>query len=106
MELTLPETQVVRKFMQQQVALGKKFYFAIDFHSTFHDIYYTVAPELLYCKAVCLSKLNLKKEALEVLDEALVDNFSLHQSLFELNPQLRFDKDILAIINYYKGEVE
>ena len=67
---------------------------------------YTVAPELLYCKAVCLSKLGRKRETLEVLDEALIDNFSLHQSLFELNPQLRFDKDILAIINYYKGVAE
>lgn len=67
---------------------------------------YTVAPELMYCKAVCLAKLDQKREALEVLDEALLDNFSLHQSLFELNPQLRFDKDILAIINYYKGELE
>lgn len=41
-----PETKTVRKFMQDKVAEGGKFYFAIDFHSTFQDIYYTVAPEL------------------------------------------------------------
>ncbi len=41
-----PETQAVRKFMQSKVVDGSKFYFAIDFHSTYHDIYYTIAPEL------------------------------------------------------------
>lgn len=41
-----PETQTVRRFMQQQVSDGSKFLFAIDFHSTFKDIYYTIAPEL------------------------------------------------------------
>uniref|UniRef100_UPI0032168692 M14 family metallopeptidase n=1 Tax=uncultured Draconibacterium sp. TaxID=1573823 RepID=UPI0032168692 len=41
-----PETQLIRKFMQQKVAEGGKFLFAIDFHSTFQDIYYTIAPEL------------------------------------------------------------
>lgn len=41
-----PETQTVRKFMQKQVAEGGKFLFAIDFHSTFEDIYYTIATEL------------------------------------------------------------
>lgn len=40
------ETQTVREFMQKQVANGSKFYFAIDFHSTYQDIYYTIAPEL------------------------------------------------------------
>ncbi|WP_346854349.1 M14 family metallopeptidase [uncultured Draconibacterium sp.] len=41
-----PETQTIRKFMQNKVAEGGKFYFFIDFHSTYHDIYYTIAPEL------------------------------------------------------------
>jgi len=41
-----PETQAVRKFMQSKIADGSKFYFAIDFHSTYHDIYYPIAPEL------------------------------------------------------------
>lgn len=41
-----PETQAIRKFMQAKVLKGNKFYFSIDFHSTFQDIYYTMAPEL------------------------------------------------------------
>ena len=41
-----PETQAIRKFMQDKVLKGKQFIFAIDFHSTFEDIYYTISPEL------------------------------------------------------------
>jgi cytosolic carboxypeptidase protein 6 len=41
-----PETQAVRKFMQGRVLKKDTFYLAIDFHSTFEDIYYTIAPTL------------------------------------------------------------
>lgn len=41
-----PETQLIRKFMQDKVLKGDTFYAALDFHSTFEDIYYTIAPEL------------------------------------------------------------
>lgn len=41
-----PETQAIRKYMQERVLQGDTFFVAIDFHSTFEDIYYTVAPEL------------------------------------------------------------
>lgn len=40
-----PETRAIRDFMQKKVAEGGKFYFAVDFHSTFEDIYYTINPE-------------------------------------------------------------
>jgi hypothetical protein len=41
-----PETKAIKHFMEQQVAKGGKFYFSIDFHSTFEDIYYTIDPKL------------------------------------------------------------
>lgn len=42
-----PEVAAVREFMQSKVKIsGGKFYFAVDFHSTFQDIYYTINPEL------------------------------------------------------------
>jgi tetratricopeptide (TPR) repeat protein len=63
-----------------------------------------VGPELLYCRAVCLSLVGRKKEALVILDEALIDDFEMHNKLFELDPSLMFDKDILSIIHYYEGE--
>lgn len=41
-----PETQAIRNFMKNKISDGGKFYFAVDFHSTFEDIYYTISPEL------------------------------------------------------------
>lgn len=42
-----PETRAVKSFMEGQVKPeGVKFYFGIDFHSTWDDIYYTVDPKL------------------------------------------------------------
>jgi len=42
-----PETAAIRDFMLQKVSSrGGKFYFGVDFHSTFEDIYYTMNPEL------------------------------------------------------------
>jgi len=42
-----PETQAVKAFMENKVKETEgKFYFGIDFHSTWDDIYYTVDPKL------------------------------------------------------------
>ncbi|MFT6934066.1 MAG: murein tripeptide amidase MpaA [Maribacter sp.] len=42
-----PETQAVKEFMKNKINKTQgKFYFGIDFHSTWDDIYYTVDPEL------------------------------------------------------------
>ncbi|WP_291870736.1 M14 family zinc carboxypeptidase [Maribacter sp.] len=42
-----PETQAVKKFMEKKVKqTGGKFYFGIDFHSTWDDIYYTIDPNI------------------------------------------------------------
>lgn len=42
-----PETTIVGQFMDRMVAdTGRKFYFGIDFHSTWDDIYYTIDPGL------------------------------------------------------------
>jgi cytosolic carboxypeptidase protein 6 len=42
-----PETAVIRDFMKNKTgSTGGKFYFGIDFHSTWEDIYYTLNPEL------------------------------------------------------------
>jgi hypothetical protein len=42
-----PETSAIRDFMQMlTTSTGGKFYFGVDFHSTFEDIYYTIGPEL------------------------------------------------------------
>ncbi|WP_432382134.1 M14 family metallopeptidase [Duganella sp. P38] len=40
-----PETRAVRDFLKQRAADGARFYFGIDFHSTWDDIYYTLDPK-------------------------------------------------------------
>ena len=60
---------------------------------------------LQYARAACLKFLGEKKQALKILDEVLLDSFEMHDALFEIDPQLKFDKEILSIINYYEGEV-
>ncbi len=42
-----PETRAVKKFMETKINETQgKFYFGIDFHSTWDDIYYTIDPKL------------------------------------------------------------
>ena len=42
-----PETSAIRNFMTQLTkSSGGKFYFGVDFHSTYQDIYYSIDPEL------------------------------------------------------------
>jgi len=42
-----PEVAAIQKFMQDKIdSSGGKFYFGVDFHSTWEDIYYTMSPEL------------------------------------------------------------
>lgn len=41
-----PEVAAIQAFMENKVnASGGKFYFGVDFHSTWKDIYYTISPE-------------------------------------------------------------
>ena len=42
-----PETAAIKDFMIRKTSeKGSKFYFAVDFHSTWEDIYYTIDPRL------------------------------------------------------------
>jgi len=45
-EFNQPETKAIKEFMEKKVATsGGKFYFGVDFHSTWEDIYYIIDPE-------------------------------------------------------------
>lgn len=94
------------KFWFQHACLlikSKSYQFALDLLDEAED--YSFDPTLLYCRAACLNFLGKKKEALNILDEVLLESFEMHNALFEIDPQLKFDKEILSIINYYEGEV-
>ena len=45
-EFNQVETQLIKNFMENKVlTTGGKFYFGVDFHSTWEDIYYVIDPE-------------------------------------------------------------
>lgn len=41
-----PETRAIRDYFKTQLSSEHRLYFMIDFHSTYEDIYYTLAPEM------------------------------------------------------------
>ncbi len=65
---------------------------------------HTISSEMYYCNAVCYFMKDQRKEALEFLKEGLLDNFDKHTLIFELNPELKSNKDVQAIIRYYTNE--
>jgi len=82
---------------------SKKYFEALDLLDEAEEESFD--PTLLYARAACLNYIGDKKAALSILDEVLMESFEMHNSLFEIDPQLKFDKEILSIINYYEGEV-
>lgn len=67
--------------------------------------YYTCGPELLYCRAICLIQANRREEAFVVLHDALTDDYEGHFFLFEIKPELEYDSDVIAIIDYIAQEI-
>lgn len=54
--------------------------------------------EILYCRIACLFALAQRNAALYWLSEALIEDFEMHVSLFELLPELEWDSEVLALI--------
>ena len=50
-EFHQPETSAVRDFLNQKKAEGFQFEFAVDFHSTYYDIYYPLDSSVVSPKA-------------------------------------------------------
>ncbi len=65
---------------------------------------YAVGAELLYCKSACLFKMGAEKEAMNILAEALTEDFEMHTMLFDYLPHLVLDRKIQAILDFYKYE--
>jgi tetratricopeptide (TPR) repeat protein len=65
---------------------------------------HAVGPMLSFCKSACLFALDQRKEALQGLEEALVEDLDYYHVLFETYPQIMNDKAVCSMIQYYKGE--
>lgn len=60
--------------------------------------------DMLYCHAITSFFLRDKKRGLSLLEEALAEDFNAHKAIFKLAPELEVDRDIIAMIRYFKGE--
>ena len=65
----------------------------------------TFGPELIYCKAVAMYVSNMKEAAYKIFEEALIEDFKIHQFIFQIEPELMLDTDLQAMISYYRGEI-
>ena len=59
--------------------------------------------ELLYAKSALLYAMGRKKEALEILQQALSIKLKHHSLIFGLNKQMKYDTDVLHLIEQYKS---
>lgn len=62
---------------------------------------HTFGADLIYCKSAALFHLDLKRQGLEVLQEALDEDLELSKRLFEILPDLEGDEDVQSIIRYF-----
>jgi tetratricopeptide (TPR) repeat protein len=66
---------------------------------------HTFGADLLYCRAITMFFLKKKKDGLEILAEALEEDFAMHTLIFQLAPELEVDKEIKSMIKYYRREL-
>ncbi len=62
---------------------------------------HTYGADLVYCRAITNLLLKNKSECMELLEEALLENFEEHTIIYEIAPELKLDKDISSMIRYY-----
>ncbi len=62
---------------------------------------HTYGPDLLYCRAVTEYFLKNKVDCLELLEEALMEDYDQHTLIFEIAPELKLDKEINSMIKYF-----
>jgi tetratricopeptide (TPR) repeat protein len=65
----------------------------------------SVGSDLLYCRAAVHYLIGDKTKAIDILAEVLEDDFESHPCIFSLVPGMGEDRDIMSIINYYRGEI-
>lgn len=65
----------------------------------------TFGADLLFCKGTALLKLGNKKEAYEIFEEAVMEDYFSHKIIFEIEPELSLDAELQSLIKYFKLEV-
>lgn len=62
----------------------------------------TISPELVYCRIACLFRLGDRQEAMLLLSEALDEDFTAHELLFEILPELKRDAQVVSLLRAMK----
>ncbi len=65
---------------------------------------YTFSADLLYCRGAIYIMQGEKQEGLEILEEALVEDFDQNAILFEIQPELHLDRELSSMIEYFSEE--
>lgn len=65
----------------------------------------TFGADILYCQFVALHLVGNYSKAIKVLEEALLEDIDQHYMIYELEPELKLNKQITSIINYYMAEL-
>jgi len=65
---------------------------------------YTFGADLLFCKAVALFLNGQTTEAYKHFEEGLKEDFFMHDLIFKIEPELMLNKDLQAMISYYREE--
>jgi tetratricopeptide (TPR) repeat protein len=63
-----------------------------------------MGADLLYSRVICLFEMGNRKEALSYLHEALVEDFRMHEMLFQELPYLEHDREVQSLIYYCQQE--
>lgn len=63
-----------------------------------------MGADLLYSRVICLFEMGKRKEALSYLHEALVEDFCMHEMLFQELPHLEHDREVQSLIHYCQNE--
>lgn len=67
---------------------------------------FTFGADLMYIRALVHIAQKERTTAIQILEEALIEDYNAHNILFTLSPELEVDKDVVSMINYYKSEQE
>lgn len=65
---------------------------------------FTYSAELAYLKVVCLLNQGHRESGLDLLKEVLTDEYDSNTILFDLDPELKSDQELIGLINFYKVE--
>ena len=65
---------------------------------------YTYDADLLFCKAVAQHQAGKIKKAMTSFEEGLMEDFSKHEIIFDIEPELSLNNELQSMIKYYREE--